>query len=882
MALDTSKVATPKIPLRRPLVPMRPWLVLGAIEILAFCLRWIGYGRYPHLIYDEYYYVPAADVLLGRKSPVHIPHMVPGIDPNLLSHPPLAKELIALAILWFGNHPWAWRLPGEVLGLTVPLLIYFLVRQMFSSPLVAEIAALLTACDGLMISMSRVALPDSTAFPWVVLNLLGLWVLVARLRQGKPTRFGWWALWGVSLGLGLAAKWIGAQTILASWIFLGINYRLFQRMGRRWLYYTLTVTWIPLGAYFLTYFYAFRSGFHQTWLPHNVFFAFGKLQYLMFKAMWTLTFYHPWSSNAWSWMLLPRPTAFLIIHQAGHMMRLMAFSNPILIWLGFIALVVGTWRLGFVKNQNRMAWIFLDVWWVAFYATWLLTPRSKFTYYLLSAMPAFIIAASVLFVHLWEHRNKVARIVAWVGAIAVGLSSLYLMPLWVGFPTPVGFYRNLVWPPNYKARPKPTNLAVSAYLGPTTVPLAPLYAGIATTPLPANHWTEFGNTGAHNVVLPSVAGMMSSYAQYFKAPIVVQPSVIGRHLYFGTNGDRVDSFNLTTRRMTWQDTVPNMVMTTPVGHGSQIFVGLGNNTFRSYNPVHGWIRGAGTNGIMSIDRQTGRELWFHPTVGEDMATPVIWHNVLYEVTGGGHLDALNVSTGHLMWQRMLSGFDSMSSPLVVGHELVVATNVYHSAYPATSSTVWAVNLLTHQVSWSRNLPVKSGLSDCSPATNGKLIFIAGAPRVKTTIAHQTRISNELFALDLNSGKVQWHVGLGSGIMPIDVEEEGTPMVDSGVVYIGSPSADAVVAVNAVNGQVLWRTSVGTGVTGSPLDLGKTLWVAGQNGALIQLSSTSGRRMATVSTHLGAFGPAAPLAIGNNLVAASLKGWIGIFGLIGKS
>ena len=155
MALQTSKPYALKLHPRHPVVLWRTWIVLGAIEILAFCLRWIGYARYPHMIYDEYYYVPAADVLLGRKSPVHIAHMVPGIDPNLLSHPPLAKELIALSILWFGNHPWAWRLPGEVFGLTVPLVIYVLVRQMFQSRLAAEVSALLSAFDGLMISISR-------------------------------------------------------------------------------------------------------------------------------------------------------------------------------------------------------------------------------------------------------------------------------------------------------------------------------------------------------------------------------------------------------------------------------------------------------------------------------------------------------------------------------------------------------------------------------------------------------------------------------------------------------------------------------------------------------------------------------------------------------
>ncbi len=860
----------------------RPWLVMTLIEIMAFCVRWIGFGRYAHLIYDEYYYVPAADVLLGRHSPVHLAHAVPGIDPNLLSHPPLAKELIALCILWFGNHPWAWRLPGEVLGILVPIGVYFIARALFRSELAGEMAALLAAFDGLMITISRVALPDSTAFPLVILNMLGLWLLVAHVRQGRPLRPTWWILWGISLGLGLAAKWIGAQTILAAWLFLAANQKLLRRQlsPRQWMLVILSVTWIPLGAYFLTYFYAFGSGFRQPWLPHNVFLAFGKLQWLMFKAMWSLTFYHPWSSNAWSWMLLPRPTAFLIISQAGHLIRVMAFSNPLVIWLGFLSLVVGTWRLGWAKRENLWAWIYLDIWWLAFYATWLLTPRSKFTYYLLSAMPAFILAVSALGTHLWTHRNRRAKIVAGGATGAVLVSTLYLLPLWVGLPMPDGFYHRLVWVPSWDAKPKPTHPAF-AYTGPERLPLKSLNWGPATLPSetsPLASWTQFEVGPQHNVALGWSGHLPSGYAQHFPGAIVDQPAVMNSTLYFGTNGGQVVAWDLATKHAVWQDTVPNMTMTTPLIDQDNLIVGLGNNTFRSYSPQTGWVRGAGTNGLMDINRTTGKEMWFFATRGEDMPTPAIWRGTVLEVTGGGHLDAVSINTGRLLWQLTLSGFDSMSSPLLVGNTLYVATNVYRETYPAASSTLWAINLVTHQVLWSRNLPVKSGLSDCSPASNGQLVFIAGAPAITQTVANQSRISNEIFALNAKTGLVVWHESLGSGIMPIDVEEEGTPMALNGVVYIGSPAADQVTAFDAATGRKLWVRAVGAGVTASPLKLGSALVVLGSNGDLLTLDAKTGQIWHRVNLGIGSFGPQAPVGLGHSLIVSSLSGWIGVLPL----
>ena len=65
------------------------------------------------------------------------------------------------------------------------------------------------------------------------------------------------------------------------------------------------------------------------------------LQVHMMRDMWHFTFYHPWSTTTLSMILLARPTAFL--YQRGHhhtMLRLFAFSNPFLIWLGLGSLIL--------------------------------------------------------------------------------------------------------------------------------------------------------------------------------------------------------------------------------------------------------------------------------------------------------------------------------------------------------------------------------------------------------------------------------------------------------------------------------------------------------------------------------------------------------------
>ena len=253
-----------RVRLRPGLIP--PWWVVVPIEIVALLVRFIGLGRYHGLIYDEYYYVTAADVLLHHRPPVLVKHLIYGLDPNLLSAPPFAKEVIAFAMILFGNNAWAWRLPGALLGTLVPVIIYALAQSMFQNRYVSVFSAVLSALDGLMISTSRLALLDSIAFPFVVWNLFVLWRVNDDLNHNRPIARRTLWLFGVTLGLGFSAKWIGAQTILMAWGILVLAPSHFWRSPRRWLLIA-SVTIIPLVVYFLTYGYAFSARDGKILMP---------------------------------------------------------------------------------------------------------------------------------------------------------------------------------------------------------------------------------------------------------------------------------------------------------------------------------------------------------------------------------------------------------------------------------------------------------------------------------------------------------------------------------------------------------------------------------------------------------------------------------------
>ncbi len=851
---------------------------LAAIVVGGFILRWIGVGRYPGLIYDEYYYVPAALILLGRTPPVAVKHMVFGIDPNLLSHPPLAKELIALAILMFGSHPWVWRLPGVVLGALAPIAVAGIALELFRRRGVAILAAGLASLDGLAITMSRVALPDSTAVPLV---LFALWALVRvseRVRRGEDSTWWSWMGVGVLLGLGLAAEWIGGQAILLAWAWCLVSDRRVRGAYRRWVPAT---TVIPFLVYYASYFYSWSHGFQESWLPSDPFLAFFRLQWLMLKDMWQLRFFHPWTASVWTWLGIPRPTALLLTVRHSQAVRLMAFSDPLLVWLGLASLLLGLVLSGRHKEW-RHPWLFLGLWLLAFYGTWLTTPRSKFLYYFTTASVGLDIALGA-FVFLawvtWSHRAIYRA--AWAFIVAVGfLSILYLAPLWVGMSMPRPWYHAVWWPPSWNPRVKAASRATSFPLTyhpmRETIGRWPILAtALASGPALPSPWAEFRGTTTHNSVFRGTLRVSHGYSLYLGTKLVESPTVSGNIAYVGTNSNALYAINLVSGAVDWSVGLPNQAMTAPLVDNGLVVIGVGNNAFRTYQQGQGWVRGQGANGILAFNQASGQEVWFHPTRGEDMATPAVKDGVVYEMTGGGHFIALDLKTGKRLWEKHLGGFDSMSSLMIQGNQVYFATNVYTSSYPAARSTVWAVNVATHQVSWSTNIPVASGLSDATPALAGGKLFIAGVPSVSDH-GQGTGVSNAIYALNAKTGKIVWSHVLGRGkIKSLDQEEEGIPLALDGTVYIGSPAFPDMMAFRASDGQLLWKARLPVRVTANPVLVNGKLLVAGMNGGILELNPKSGKVLATDPVKFGAIGPGSPLVVGNALLQSTLSGRLAV-------
>ena len=148
------------------------------------------------IVFDEAAYVPASrDLITGIASNVE--------------HPPLAKGLIALSILAFGDRGVAWRLPSILFGTLAILLVYLLTRRLADRK-TALLAAFLLGFESLWFVHSSIAMLDIVA---VTLGLAALLLLVR----------GEWVWTGAVVGLAMLAKETMAVLVVVAAVYAALQ-----------------------------------------------------------------------------------------------------------------------------------------------------------------------------------------------------------------------------------------------------------------------------------------------------------------------------------------------------------------------------------------------------------------------------------------------------------------------------------------------------------------------------------------------------------------------------------------------------------------------------------------------------------------------------------
>jgi len=274
----------------------RHWRVaLAAIVLFALATRAARLNTPPERYFDEVYHAYTAEQwvkgntdawLWSTKSPDK------GCSYEW-THPPLAKLLMADAMRVFGIHPWAWRLPGVILGTLSVLLIFGIAWKLLAHRGVALLAAAFAALDLLPLFASRIGMNDVYCVTFI---LLAVWLGLDKRRS---------VLAPAAVGLALACKWTALYALpLMAFVHLitailgglargpGTYRKRIRRLQILALLYALVVPTIYLGSY-LPF---FRAG--HSWAD------FKELQVQMWSYHTGLKATHAYSSPAWQWPLL--------------------------------------------------------------------------------------------------------------------------------------------------------------------------------------------------------------------------------------------------------------------------------------------------------------------------------------------------------------------------------------------------------------------------------------------------------------------------------------------------------------------------------------------------------------------------------------------------
>jgi dolichyl-phosphate-mannose--protein O-mannosyl transferase len=362
-------IPAPADPVRR-LLPRslddrrRAWLVTLSLTLLAALVRLQDLGQPTDRgtpVFDEKHYVPQAWQMVRNG----------GVEDNpgyeLVVHPPLGKQFIALGQLLFGYEPWGWRISGAIAGTLCVLLVVRIVRRMTRSTMLGAVAGVLLIADGASHVQSRMGMLDIflavlvlAAFGCLVVDReqvrerLAIVVAQGRISPGRigPGRIGparladstfgprlgvrWWRLGaGVLLGLACGTKWSGVY-FLAAFAVLSVGWDACARRAagvhRPWAgtvrYDLLPASWalaaVPFGAYLATWWAWFAS---ETGTDRHAAAGAGVLGAGVIGALRSLAYYsgqvldfhanlatpaepHPWESKPWSWPMGLRPMLY--------------------------------------------------------------------------------------------------------------------------------------------------------------------------------------------------------------------------------------------------------------------------------------------------------------------------------------------------------------------------------------------------------------------------------------------------------------------------------------------------------------------------------------------------------------------------------------------
>jgi len=433
--------------------PRKQNLFILILLFLSFLSRFLFLTHPPEVVFDEVHYGKAVNGYFKGEY-------------FFTGHPPLGPELIALGG-FFGHYQpkFAFENIGEkfsdnsyislrvipaLFGALIPLVLFFFLREIGFSEILAFFASLFSIFENSLLVQSRFILIDTF---WIFFGFLGLTLFFVSKR--KNYNLSYLALSGISFGLGTAVKWTALSFPLFAGIVFSFDFlKEFFKKGKKEIF-TLILKAIfgLLICFFISYFIPFaihfkllpKSGPGDIFMSKeflsgqkNLFEKFIELNKVSYETnIKGMEASHPYSSRFYTWPFLLRP----IFYWANENERIYFLGNPILWWISTLAIFFLFFLVVFsTKFQGDKRAIFILLGYLTNMLPYLNVERVTFLYHYLPAL-LFAIPSLVYLVSWLKNWKKILFLIS----VFVILSFLYFAPLSYGLPLSPLEYQRRIW-----------------------------------------------------------------------------------------------------------------------------------------------------------------------------------------------------------------------------------------------------------------------------------------------------------------------------------------------------------------------------------------------------------------------------------------------------
>ncbi|MCL2135117.1 MAG: glycosyltransferase family 39 protein [Candidatus Bathyarchaeota archaeon] len=376
------------------------------------------------------------------------------------THPPLGKLIISVGIAVFGLNPFGWRIMGVIFGTLLIPVIFLLGKKMFNTFVGGFSAAFLFTFDFMHFTEARLGITDTYVVFFSLISQLFFFIYLSGV-----VKKGWGNASVVPLlfsflffAFGFSTKWLvlfgflGELAILCVMRFSkivknknGFIANFYEFFGRPYSH-IVVFTIMAIGVYFVSYIPDMLIGRSIT----NVV-SLQNDMYAYHAAPIGLD--HPYSSPGWSWPIIGKPLWLYVSNLSTDMRSSVSlFGNPIVWWVGFVAIIVITGFMFFkivtgFKQRNmprfEVSAVFLVV---VFFSQWLpyaFVSRGLFIYHYYVNVPIICLGSAYFISKYWKHNWM--KLVALVYFIAVIALFVLFYPVISGTPVSSVVTESLRW-----------------------------------------------------------------------------------------------------------------------------------------------------------------------------------------------------------------------------------------------------------------------------------------------------------------------------------------------------------------------------------------------------------------------------------------------------